>query len=91
MASVSLDYLVGLVGAVPVAADEKDAAEKMRKPLVLEEFGLARDESALHPGTPTDRRDEWFMAVCNEVAARTPARTPLRAEELPPRGCRCSH
>ena len=24
--SVSLDYLVGLVGAVPVAADEKDAA-----------------------------------------------------------------
>ena len=26
VASVSLDYLVGLVGAVPVAADEKDAA-----------------------------------------------------------------
>ena len=71
--------------------DHVDAAEKMRKPLVLEEFGLARDESALHPGTPTDRRDEWFMAVCNEVAARTPARTPLRAEELPPRVCRCSH
>jgi mannan endo-1,4-beta-mannosidase len=49
--------------------DHVDAAEKMRKPLVLEEFGLARDESALHPGTPTDRRDEWFMAVCNEVLA----------------------
>ena len=53
--------------------DHVDAAEKMRQPLVLEEFGVARDESAERGGTPTDRRDEWFMAVCNEVAARTPS------------------
>ena len=45
----------------------------MRKPLVLEEFGLARDWEPLHdnfnPGSPTTLRDLFYAALYQQVLA----------------------
>ncbi len=38
-------------------------AEKLQKPLVLEEYGYPRDAYALQPGSPTTARDEYFRFV----------------------------
>ena len=40
-----------------------DLAKKMNKPLVMEEFGLDRDDKNYLPGTSTAMRDEYFIAL----------------------------
>ncbi len=42
-------------------------AKPLNKPLVLEEFGLARDEQSYLRGSPTTYRDQYYRSVFEEV------------------------
>jgi mannan endo-1,4-beta-mannosidase len=44
------------------------AGDTLRKPLVLEEFGLARDHENYKPGSPTAARDDYFRRLFRQVA-----------------------
>jgi len=50
-----------------------DAANKMAKPIVLEEFGINRDEGLYRPGTTTVYRDKFYAAVYGLLARRAVA------------------
>ena len=43
-------------------------ADTMRKPLVLEEFGLPRDHESYDPAAPTTARDDYFRRMFDQVA-----------------------
>jgi mannan endo-1,4-beta-mannosidase len=45
-----------------------ERAARMRKPLVLEEFGLARDQRSMDPRSSTRIRDRYFAHTFSEVA-----------------------
>ncbi len=42
-------------------------ARELRRPIVLEEFGLARDSGAYAPGTPVTARDRFFASILQIV------------------------
>jgi len=44
------------------------ATDVLKKPLVLEEFGLPRDYETYLPGTPVTARDEYFRRMFAQVA-----------------------
>lgn len=44
------------------------ATDTLRKPLVLEEFGLPRDHESYDPHAPTTARDEYYDRMFNQVA-----------------------
>ena len=44
-----------------------DAAKRLKKPMVLEEFGIARDGSSFSPDTTTTSRDQFFEYIFNKV------------------------
>lgn len=44
-----------------------ERAARMKKPLVLEEFGLARDQRSMDPRSPTLSRDRYFAHTFAEV------------------------
>lgn len=44
------------------------ATDILRKPLVLEEFGLPRDHESYDPGSPTAARDEYYRRMFAQVA-----------------------
>ena len=44
------------------------ASETLRKPLVLEEFGLPRDHESYDPASPTLARDEYYRRMFDQVA-----------------------
>ena len=44
------------------------AGDTLRKPLVLEEFGLPRDHEKYGPGDPAAARDDYFARMFNQVA-----------------------
>jgi mannan endo-1,4-beta-mannosidase len=46
----------------------KIATDTLRKPLVLEEFGLPRDLERYAPGSPTTARDEYYRRMFAQVA-----------------------
>jgi len=46
----------------------KLATETLRKPLVLEEFGLPRDHEKYEPGSPTTARDDYYRRMFDQVA-----------------------
>jgi len=46
----------------------KIATETLRKPLVLEEFGLPRDHESYDPSSPTLARDEYYRRMFDQVA-----------------------
>ncbi|MBP1646735.1 MAG: mannanase [Bacteroidetes bacterium] len=52
-------------------------AREMGKPLVMEEFGLARDSAACAPGSPTTARDRYFAKVFSVVYDSARAGSPL--------------
>lgn len=60
-----------LLFATKYLADEDDKARKLKKPLVLEEFGIARDGWAvggkLNPKATLTHRDQYFSAVFTVV------------------------
>lgn len=45
----------------------KIATDILKKPLVLEEFGLPRDHERYEPGSPTWARDEYFRRMFGQV------------------------
>jgi hexosaminidase len=61
-------------------------AAELGKPLVLEEFGLARDYeplgNILDPASPTTLRDRFFTAMFAEVSASAAAGGPLAGHNL---------
>jgi hexosaminidase len=61
-------------------------AAELGKPLVLEEFGLARDYTPLadilDPASPTTLRDRFFTALFAEVSASAAAGGPLAGHNL---------
>jgi len=52
-------------------------ADQLNKPLVLEEFGLARDGGAFEPEASAARRDEFFAAMFEAVEESVAAGGPL--------------
>lgn len=44
------------------------ATDILRKPLVLEEFGLPRDHESYDPAAPTTARDEYYRRMFDQVA-----------------------
>jgi mannan endo-1,4-beta-mannosidase len=52
-------------------------ARQMGKPLVMEEFGLARDSAACLPGSPTTARDRYFTKIFSIVYDSARAGSPL--------------
>jgi mannan endo-1,4-beta-mannosidase len=50
-----------------------DAANKMGKPIVLEEFGINRDDGEFRPSATTNYRDKFYAAIFQLVAKRAAA------------------
>ena len=44
------------------------ATDTLKKPLVLEEFGLPRDHESYDPTSPTTARDEYYRRMFDQVA-----------------------
>jgi mannan endo-1,4-beta-mannosidase len=44
-------------------------AEQLGKPLVLEEFGIGRDNESAEPGSPTKMRDDYYDKIFRSLAA----------------------
>jgi len=57
-------------------------ARELGKPLVLEEFGLGRDDARYMPGTPVTARDAYFTAVFATFRAEHEAGSPLTGLNL---------
>jgi mannan endo-1,4-beta-mannosidase len=50
-----------------------DAANRMNKPVVLEEFGINRDRGAFSPDATTHHRDRFYTAIYDLIARRAAA------------------
>ena len=48
--------------------DHLEAAEKLKKPVVLEEFGIARDSSSYNPNATTIWRDKFYNYIFDKVS-----------------------
>jgi mannan endo-1,4-beta-mannosidase len=57
----------------------KIATDILKKPLVLEEFGLPRDHEKYSPDSPTRARDEYFRRMFDQVAESCRAGRALQA------------
>ncbi len=57
----------------------KIATDTLKKPLVLEEFGLPRDHENYSPGSPTTARDEYYRRMFEQVAESCRAGRALQA------------
>jgi mannan endo-1,4-beta-mannosidase len=47
--------------------DHVNKAKQLKKPIVLEEFGIARDSGSFDPATSTKNRDIYYQAVFEKV------------------------
>jgi len=57
----------------------KIATDILKKPLVLEEFGLGRDHEKYSPDSPTTARDEYYRRMFDQVAESCRAGRALQA------------
>jgi mannan endo-1,4-beta-mannosidase len=62
-----------------VEQHNKIATDVLKKPLVLEEFGLPRDHENYSPGSPTTARDEYYRRMFEQVAESCAAGRALQA------------
>jgi mannan endo-1,4-beta-mannosidase len=67
----------GLAKAKAYLNAHVDVARKVGKPLVLEEFGLDRDQGAYAPGSTTHYRDRYYDAVLALLYEREKAGDPI--------------
>ena len=51
-------------------ADNVEVAVELNKPLVIEEFGLPRDNLSFEPGSPTSFRDRYFAKVLSYIGGQ---------------------
>ena len=56
--------------------DHAEKAKKLGKPLVIEEFGLARDGGSFDPASATSMRDKYYHEVFEEVYRAAHAEVP---------------
>jgi mannan endo-1,4-beta-mannosidase len=54
-------------------AEHVAIAERIGKPLVIEEFGFPRDEGLFDPGTPTTFKDRFYRLIYNMVERNSAA------------------
>jgi mannan endo-1,4-beta-mannosidase len=54
-----------------------ETAQRLRKPLVIEEFGFPRDGVSYEPGTPVTLRDRFYALIQSAVADSAAAGGPL--------------
>ena len=52
-------------------------ARQLRKPIVMEEFGMARDSAKCKPGTPTTARDRYYARVLEVLFDSARAGAPI--------------
>ncbi len=52
-------------------------SRELNKPIVMEEFGLPRDNEAYDPGTPTTARDRYFKTILGAVYDSAAAGAPI--------------
>ncbi len=57
-------------------------ARELNKPLVLEEFGLARDSAKCAPGTPTTARDHFFAMLVSLLEDSASAGAPIAGSNV---------
>jgi mannan endo-1,4-beta-mannosidase len=62
-----------------VELHNKIATDILKKPLVLEEFGLPRDHENYSPDSPTTARDEYYRRMFEQVAESAKAGRALQA------------
>ncbi len=62
-----------------VETHNKIATDTLKKPLVLEEFGLPRDHENYSPESPTTARDEYYRRMFDQVAESCRAGRALQA------------
>jgi mannan endo-1,4-beta-mannosidase len=62
-----------------VELHNKIATDILKKPLVLEEFGLPRDRENYSPDSPTTARDEYYRRMFEQVAESAKAGRALQA------------
>jgi mannan endo-1,4-beta-mannosidase len=62
-----------------VETHNRIATDILKKPLVLEEFGLPRDHESYLPGSPTTARDEYYRRMFEQVAESCQAGRALQA------------
>ncbi len=55
--------IVAVDKAIIYLEEHMEAARKLNKPMVLEEFGVARDDERYDPGSSTEARDSYFTAI----------------------------
>lgn len=52
-------------------------ARTLAKPIVMDEFGLGRDEGNILPGTPTQARDRYYRVICRVLEDSARAGAPI--------------
>jgi mannan endo-1,4-beta-mannosidase len=67
-AKANSTYKTALSYALDYMHDHIAVAEKLRKPVVLEEFGISRDQNDHAAGTPVTVRDKYYAALFEAVA-----------------------
>jgi mannan endo-1,4-beta-mannosidase len=70
-------YAAGLARAKDYLNRHIDAAKQVGKPLVLEEFGLDRDNGAYDPKSTTRCRDKYYREVFDVLYRRAKAGDPI--------------
>lgn len=64
------EYQKALSETIRYINENLRVAEKLNKPLVIEEFGLPRDNQSFDPSTTTKLRDNYFGAVLSFVRTK---------------------
>lgn len=57
--------------------DHIEAAQRLNKPMVLEEFGVARDNEAYAPGSPVQARDAFYGLIFETVYEQAKSGKPV--------------
>lgn len=68
--------------AMGYIADNLGVARALHKPIVMEEFGLARDSAKCLPGSPATARDEYYALVLNALYDSSRAGSPMVGSNL---------
>jgi mannan endo-1,4-beta-mannosidase len=66
-----------LARATAYIDEHRSVAEKLNKPLVIEEFGLPRDAHSFDPAAPTSFRDRYYERIFARLAADAKTGGPL--------------
>ena len=58
-------------------ADHMEKAKKINKPMVVEEFGLARDKGSFDPASTTSYKDKYYTAIFDTIYNAAKSGTPV--------------